>query len=206
MPSCDLPAVTDDGDAETVRLLRRADGTGLRRLLRVHGGRVRARLLRVFGGCLGEDEIDEAMNTATFRAWRRAEQFDPEKGTLRAWFYVIASNACREQLRARKRRGWVTQGADIDRMEPAVVIPSAPPAYLDVLQECIRLLPARQRHIIEADLRNGDVADADELAAALSTTRNTVYVARCEARKSLRRALRARGYAPDSEGEEEKQP
>lgn len=196
MPRCEHPA--DNGDAETARLLSSKDGTGLRRLLRACGSNVQARLRRAFGTHLGEDEIEGAMNTATYRVWRRADHYDPTKGTLRAWFFVIAANACRELLRAKKRHGWETRSAAIDHVaEPTVVLPNAPPpAYLDVLRECIGLLPPLQRSIIEADLQNGDVANASELAEALRTTTNTIYVARSRARKALRSELEARGCAP----------
>ena len=199
MPRCEDPP-DDGGDAETVRLLANADTTGLRRLLRKYGPTVETRLQRVFGRSLGPDEIDAALNIATYRAWCRAHHFDPAKGTLRAWFFVIASNACREMLRTQKRRSLETPWADIEQVaEPIVLIPGPKaPAYLDVLQECIALLPTLQRRVIEADLRNGDVARAADLAEALSTTPNTIYVARSKARRTLQRELEARGYGTDS--------
>jgi RNA polymerase sigma-70 factor (ECF subfamily) len=200
MPRCKHPA--DDRDAETARLLSSKDGAGLRRLLRAYGRSVQARLRQAFGTDLGEDDIEGAMNTATYRVWRRADDYDPAKGTLRAWFFVIASNACRELVRAKRRRAWETPAAGIEHVaEPTVVIPSEPPpAYLDVLRECIDLLPALQRSIIEADLRTGGVASASELAEALRTTASTIYVARNRARKALRRALEAHGHAPEPAG------
>ncbi|MBL9077747.1 MAG: sigma-70 family RNA polymerase sigma factor [Planctomycetes bacterium] len=186
-----------DGDAEIARLLPEPDGSGLRRLLAVHGGRVYARLTKGFAAGLGAHEVEEAMQTATCRAWLRADHYDPRRGSLRAWFYVVAANACRELLRARKRRERETRVADIDQVpEPDVVIPRVPPAYLDVLRECVSELPPLQRAIIEADLRAGDVANAAELAAQFATTKNSIYVSRCEARKTLREALARRGCGP----------
>jgi RNA polymerase sigma factor (sigma-70 family) len=182
-----------DGDAEIVRLMNEREATGLRMLLTVHGARARAGLKRRFGGTLSEGEIDEALNTATFRAWRGVHTYDPGKGSLRAWFFVIASNASREIVRARRRHEWQLRGEDVeqiaDRPDPAELTPMPPPAFLETLRRCIDALPRLQRSIIEADLQNGDTADAAELAKLLDTTKNSIYVSRSLARKALRRAL-----------------
>lgn len=190
-----------EGDAEIVRLMNEREARGLRMLLSVHGARARAGLKRRFGGHLSEGEIDEALNTATYRAWRRVHTYDPKRGTLRAWFFVIASNAGREIVRARQRHERELRGEDVDqladRADPAELQPMPPPAFLETLRQCIAALPRLQRSIIEADLQNGDTADAADLAKALSTTKNSIYVSRSLARKALRRALGDLGCVAD---------
>lgn len=185
------------GDAEIVRLLSEREGRGLRLLLVTHGARTRAGLKRRFGGYLNEIEIDAALSTATYRAWRKVDTFDPGRGSLRAWFFSIASNASHEIVRQQQCHGREIPGFELDRLpSPGELMPMPPPAFAATLRECIDALPRVQRHILEADLRTGDTADAGELAAALQTTKNSVYVSRAAARKALRRALSERGCAP----------
>ena len=97
LPSPTIPA--DQGhDAITARLLAAGDPDGLRRLLVDHGGRVRGALQRAFADALDASSIDEALSQASQRAWRAGARFDPARGSLRAWFYVIALNCARRLL------------------------------------------------------------------------------------------------------------
>ena len=186
-----------DGDADIIRLVEQRDETGLRLLLATHGDRTRSVLKRKLGAHLSDTEIDDALSVATFSTWSAIQRYDPAKGPLRAWFCAIAHNAGRAILRDRQRRAWETVGDRADRLADMAEQSISPPkAFLDTLRLCIRKLPRMQRRIIEADLESGDVADAGELAKSLGTTKNSVYVSRNSARKSLRRALLERGYSP----------
>ncbi|MCK5945594.1 MAG: sigma-70 family RNA polymerase sigma factor [Planctomycetes bacterium] len=204
MPSSNRSSAPTD-DEVLARLLREQDDTGLRRLLDEHGGTVRKGLQKTFGNMLTTNEIDEAISTAAFHAWRSAATYDPEKGSLRAWFFVVARNAGNEILRQRQRRGAEITSGDVERFAAAPGADEAnatedPSAFLLALRECIADLPRVQRGVIEADLRSGGVADAGELAAELGTSKNSIYVSRNTARKTLRRALAERGFDPTDGG------
>ncbi len=185
-----------DGDAVTVRLLLTQDTAGLRRLLADHGTCTRGVLRKCFGDALDDVELEDVLTRAAYYAWRAADTFDPAKGTLRAWFFVIARNAGHELLREQQRPGWMTPGVELDRVAATAATPATTTPFLDTLRRCIAALPWLQRRIIEADLRSGDLADADELARKLRTTKNSIYVSRSNARKALKRALIEKGYQP----------
>ena len=68
------------------------------------------------------------------------------------------------------------------------------PDFVGDLRNCIRGLPKMQRGIIEADLRAGDTARAEDLAESFSTSKNSIYASRSIARKSLRLCLNGRGH------------
>lgn len=186
-------------DADIVRLLQARDTAGIRKLLAIHGPGVRMCVRKAYGDLLSESEMDDVTNKAAFHAWRFAESFDAERGTLRAWFLVIARNAARGLLRERQRRGFETR-AELDAVaaaEPGEEVPSMPPAsFVEAVRECIESLPRLQRSIIQADMRSGDVANAEELARTLHTSKNSIYVSRSLARQALRRKLLAQGYVP----------
>jgi len=201
MPSSNRSTPPVD-DRTIARQLCERDATGLRCLLAEHGGTVRRALQKTFGTMLTQIEIDEALSTASFSAWRAADTFDPDKGSLRAWFFTIARNAGNEILRARQRRSAEVPDQDIEQLAaPSKAAPTEgePSPFLGALRECIDALPRVQRRVIEADLRCGGVADAGELAAELGTSKNSIYVSRNTARKTLRRVLAERGFDPTAE-------
>ncbi|MBX3462276.1 MAG: sigma-70 family RNA polymerase sigma factor [Planctomycetes bacterium] len=185
------------GDAEILRLLVEQDGRGLLLLLTRFAAPTRHALKKRFGDMLLDTDIDDVLSDAALRAWHKARGFDARRGSLRAWFFVIASNTSREVLRKRGRRAPEVLGYDLDKVASRTeLIPLPGPAFLDALYECIAALPELQRRIIEADLRTGEVARTTDLAAELQTSTNTVYVSRLQARRALRAALRERGIEP----------
>ncbi len=194
------------GDAEIIRLIVERKSGGLQQLLTKHGARVRGGLVRSFGDSLNAAELDDAMSKATYKAWNAADSYDPAKGSLRAWFYVIARNAGVEILRDRKRRRWETRGEAVEELgtaaatavadDPDTDEAPAPSRFLEVLRNCIKKLPRLQRNIIEADLLTGDVADAGELAHRFKTTKNSIYASRSMARKALKGLLVEQGIGP----------
>jgi RNA polymerase sigma factor (sigma-70 family) len=199
MPPSSSPSAPSPDDAEIVRSLRERDAAGLRLLLTVHGSITRTCVKKTFGDALSDLEIDDVMNKAAFNAWRAADSFDPAKGSLRAWFLVIARNAGRGVLRSKQQRRFETRGDDIDGVAATATdeIPSVPPSgFLAAVRACIEALPRMQRQVIKADLRSGDVANADELAKTLRTTKNSIYVSRSMARQTLKRRLLEQGYVP----------
>src|SRR4051812_4515641 len=70
----------------------RSDATGdaLRALYRAYAGE----LLGFALGALDDRQSAEEIVQETFtRAWRHAERYDPERGSVRTWLYQIARNA-----------------------------------------------------------------------------------------------------------------
>lgn len=62
---------------------------GLRDVLRVYGPELRSFAARRLGSWVAaEDVVQETM----LRAWRKADRFDPARGTLRGWLYAILRN------------------------------------------------------------------------------------------------------------------
>lgn len=193
-----------DGDAEILRLLKNRESTGLCSLLERYGAITQSALKRALGSSLDNAEIEEAMSTASYNAWRAIDSYEPGKGTLRAWFFVIARNAGRAILRDRQRRRWEPRSDTIALMAATPtptpdangeqVTSDCQSSFSAALRSCIERLPRMQRSVIEADLRNGDVADAGQLASELNTSKNSIYVSRNTARKTLWRTLGELGF------------
>ena len=194
------PSPDQDRDRRSIlRIAEDRDPDALRELLTDLGPRVRWALEREFRG-LREAESEEAMNAAAMAAWQAAESYDETRGTVRAWFYVIARNAALGILRREareRRRAEVMTPERVKRLAtvPEVSSPERPPEFHAHLWSCVGKLPRLQRAIIEADLQAGHgLREAAELASELDTSKNSIYVSRSIARKSLRRCLESRGY------------
>ncbi|MFU1479576.1 sigma-70 family RNA polymerase sigma factor [Roseovarius sp. C7] len=76
------------------------DRAALRTLMEAEGGRmlgVARRMLR--RADLAEDAVQETL----VLVWRRAHQFDPERGSAKGWIYTILRNRCLTLLRQEDR-------------------------------------------------------------------------------------------------------
>jgi RNA polymerase sigma factor (sigma-70 family) len=202
-------ALRVERETEMVRLIQARDENGLRLLLEDTAPRISWWLSHEFRGRLTPTDVDEALIDGAFAAWRSITTFDPARGTLRAWFYVICRNEALKTLRRARRQGPVVhlsdwQAVPAPSQEADDETPDAEHArFLADFRDCIARLPRLQKAVIEADLATDGVADAAELAASLGTTRNTIYNSRSTARKTICRALRELGYHADTSGARE---
>ena len=192
-----------DRDNATLALFVDGNPEGLRRLLLDHGGRIRWTLEVDFKRLLNRADIDDAMSQASQRVWRARQRFDPRRGTLRAWFYVIARNCALRILEAKTHSALKFVGdmnlvvsKDVPPTEREFDVPASPQRqrFVHDLHRCIAALPGQQRDVILADLAAGGLADTKHLVADLDTTPASIYASRAKARAALRHALSALGH------------
>lgn len=204
------------------RRLRDGDEAVLEILLREHGATVRAVLRQKFPTGLDHGDFEDILAIALFRVWSRRDQFDPDRGSLRAWFYRIAANVTKDVL----RYGWQKARQLEVRYEPAALsdvaiersaietpaaiatrtVEDADDASTDErfderlrreLRAIVDELPEAQRRIILADAasRDGKVS-SEHLSQELGIPPGTVRVYRRRALARLRNELDLRGLAP----------
>lgn len=201
-------------DISTVALLKQRDQSGLRRLLENYGPKIKWYLQTEFKGSLDDTGVHDALNEAAFRAWRFIDSFDPDKGTLRAWFYKLTRNCALAILEQQNQERPTIQMEHWDL--PSFMALHTPQdheptpkhrRFLEDLWKCIGKLSKLQKRIILADLKAaGDVADADDLAAAFRTSKNSIYASRSIARKAIREGLILLGHVPGDVGKTEPRP
>jgi RNA polymerase sigma-70 factor (ECF subfamily) len=104
---------------------------------------------------LGAADADEMLQEIFLRLWLHADQFDPERGTFRAWFMAIARHSMLRQLRSRSRQHQVQVAANVEDLLSRVP-DSAPDVEAEAsLHEETRTLiaelntlPAEQRRVL----------------------------------------------------------
>lgn len=104
---------------------------------------------------LGPADAEEIVQEVFLRFWKRAHQFDRERGFFRPWFMTIARYCMLDELRRRNQQQRLIAAADIDQ-----VLLSAPNPIADVEQivqqrqdsktvlQALQMLPAEQRQAL----------------------------------------------------------
>jgi RNA polymerase sigma-70 factor, ECF subfamily len=189
------PISADAGVAEAVR---RGTQQQFGRLVERHRRELRVHCYRMLGSF---EEAEDLVQESFLRAWRARETFQG-RSTLRAWLYRIATNACLEVLRRRRRLPAPSTG-DAGRPPPLSSMPwlrPFPDALLDppaaaeegpeavvVARETIalaflatiQLLPPRQRAVLLM---------RDVLAFSAAETADLLEVTVASANSALQRA------------------
>ncbi len=186
---------------------RGGDERAFAELMDAHRGRLHAHCYRMMGSV---SDADDALQETLINAWRGIARFD-ERSALGSWLYRIATNACLNAIKARKRRALPLQiGFRSDDPVDAAGPPVLESVWIEPYPEeatpfaeasdpevrfrdreslelafvaALQLLPANQR----AALILFEVLgfSADEVAESLGTSRASVNSALQRARRLL---------------------
>lgn len=181
----------------------------LQDLLATVGPKINDQLLRRFRGSFNEQDVEDVLAVALQRAWRNRDKFDPQKGTVYAWFYQIAVRTALNVLKKKtglrevaldRDAAWHADPVAPDRPDPE---PSnaAPRLYEDLL-EILETLEDDERTIIlryaslvcPDDEGRNRVAWAHDLARELGMKPAHLRVKCFRVKARIRRELRNRGH------------
>lgn len=120
---------------------------------------------------------EEILQETFLRVWSRANQYNPERGSVLIWLLAIARRTVLERLRFESRRPAVDDGE-----EPSVLLESLPEpettseeARWRSLHLAVQSLPAEQRKLIELayyqGLSQSEIADMLNLPLGTVKTR-----------------------------------
>jgi RNA polymerase sigma-70 factor (ECF subfamily) len=141
-------------------------------------------------------DAEEVVNDVLLRAWRHADRFDG-RAAVRTWLYRIATNACLDELRRRKRQPDTLPQPYPDVLADQAAEPIFDPAARYARREGLELaflaaiqqLPGRQRAVLI--LRDVLGWSAPEIAETLETSAVAVNSALQRARATIDAALPA---------------
>jgi RNA polymerase sigma-70 factor, ECF subfamily len=178
------PVLETPSDHALAAAYRAGDEQAAAELVRRHAPAV-GRFLYSSGAA--PDEIDDLVQEALFRAFRRLDGWRGE-ASFRSWLFVIASNVLRDEYRRRKGRQMLSiEDRDLpDPADPDADLAAAETA--ERLRQGITRLPRLQREVFL--LRTQQGSDYTEIAAALGTTPGAARVHYHHAVKRLKELVR----------------
>jgi RNA polymerase sigma-70 factor (ECF subfamily) len=178
------PVLETPSDHELAAAYRAGDERAAAELVRRHASAT-GRFLYSSGAA--PDEIDDLVQEALFRAFRRLDGWRGE-ASFRSWLFTIAGNVLRDEVRRRKGRRMLSIE---DRDLPDRADPDADYAAVETgegLRRGIATLPRLQREVFL--LRTQEGAAYAEIAAALGTTPGAARVHYHHAVKRLKELVR----------------
>ncbi len=169
------------------------DEDGVMAAYRQHGAEVYRFVLRGLGDPMSAQDVTQE----TFvKAWRHADRFDPEVGSLRVWLFGIARNTMIDHARARRARPWQGSLADPPTVEAAAgSVGDHADAVLDgwLVEEGLRrLAPHHREALVQTHLLGRPY---DEVAAELSIPVGTLRSRVFYAMRALRAAMDEMGVS-----------
>jgi RNA polymerase sigma-70 factor (ECF subfamily) len=178
--------VTPGDDALVARAVA-GDATALNDLLRLHYDRVYAICLRMTGN---EADALDACQEALMAIVRGLARFD-QRSAFATWAYRVATNACLDELRRRRRRpiASVDESTAIEHRD----LPESAPERLDI-QAALERLPVEFRAAVV--LRDLAGLSYEEIAETLEIPPGTV-----RSRIARGRAALAAVLTPSGDGE-----
>jgi RNA polymerase sigma-70 factor, ECF subfamily len=183
--------VTVQNDAQLMERLREdATGEALRALYRTYGGELLGFALNSLGERGAAEEIVQEVFT---RAWRHAERYDPDRGSVRTWLYQIARHAIIDMRRRASARPALAAGEPA--LEVATGRDSIEQAMLgwQVAAALERLTPEHRQMIRLAHFQGMSVREiADKCELPVGTVKSRTWYAL----RSLRLVLEEMGVVP----------
>ena len=197
--SCEISPLHLEPGLAALRILERVmrsvpdilDDVAIRAAYSAHGGEMFGFATRSLGDAgLAEEAVQETF----LRAWRAADRFDEELGSLRTWLFSILRHVMIDLARARSVRPPLTS---VDPTEQATASTEADDQFDRALvswqiEEALRRIGEDHRRVLlETYFRDRPYAEvAEELGIPEGTVKSRVYYAL----KAVRLALEEMGW------------
>jgi RNA polymerase sigma factor (sigma-70 family) len=161
-------------------------------ILRLVGPKIAAGLMRRHP-VLGPEDIEDILSIASQRLWESRTQYDAARGSLAAWFFIIADNAAKDFVKKEARRQEKpAELAYLPMPQPATPEESENDACQG-LRDILVALPALDHRIISAYAEAGGSGPwAADLSRELGMRPGTLRVRCRRIKERIKKAMHAR--------------
>ncbi len=178
--------MTDDEDSDEALIVRagRGDRLAAGALIARHSPKVLALCGRILFDRAG---AEDAAQETFLKLWENAARWKPQGARLETWLYRVASNACFDRLRRRKREAPEEEAGDVIDGAPAADEEIAENDRRRALEVALAALPERQR--IAVTLCHYQELSNIEAAQTMEISVEAVESLLARARRSLKESL-----------------
>lgn len=106
-------------ETDIIAGLRDGDNQAMEALMRQYGPFLRYILIPILSNA---SEREECFSEVIMRIWQKQAQYDPEKGSWKAWMAAIARNTALNWNRGRKQTEPLTEEIPIDTIAPEEIL------------------------------------------------------------------------------------
>lgn len=163
--------------------LQRGDEEALAELYEKLSGNVYTSAIQLLRS---REEAEEVLQDTFIKLYRNPHSFRLEGGSVRAFVYTVARNACLSRLRAKRARPLQAEGLDVHDPDSSLATFSAPGLDVEV-QQALEQLEALDRELLDEAFFGGH--SHGELAARFELPLGTVKSRVRRALHSLRQFL-----------------
>jgi RNA polymerase sigma-70 factor (ECF subfamily) len=179
-------------DEELVEAFQRGDYGAFDVLMYRWERRIQGAIYRLMGS---EEDARDLSQEAFLRAYRSLKSFKGE-ARFSSWLYQIALNLCRDRMRRRKGKTWVSYEElsevgeiPVTRQQPDALDLIEANDLSKIIAEAVAILPEEQREVIVLKEYEGltfaEIAEA--LDAPISTVKTRLYRGLLQMRRTLER-------------------
>jgi RNA polymerase sigma-70 factor, ECF subfamily len=180
-------------DAQLVAAMARGDSSALASLYDLHAPMMLALAQRILGS---KNDAEDLVHDVFLEAWRRAADYDPQRGTVRAWLVLRTRSRAIDVRKSAKVSRTVTVGDSswLERLLGGADDTSAS-ADRELVRRTLRKLPEDQRLVLLLGYFEG--LSSSEIASRIAAPIGTVKSRVAKGLSRLREAL-----GPEDGGEQ----
>lgn len=169
---------TGDTEDKLVLAVAKGDAGALRELYRAFERPLFSLGVRWYGD---RELAEELVQEVTLRIWRKADGYDPSRGTASAWIFGVARNVATDLARSRRRRPTPVENVTPEASEPW----NEEASWLAwEVGKAIRRLPIEQQKVIElayvCQFTHSEIATTLEIPLGTVKTRIQLALAKLE--------------------------
>lgn len=172
-------------DAQLVASAARGDRDALASLYDRHGGAMLGLGLRILGD---RGEAEELLHDVFLEAWKRAGDYDPSRGSVRAWLLLRMRSRSLDRVKSAARSRTAAVGENVETAAGSEPATAGEQADAQRVHGALAELPEEQRRVLELGYFAG--LSCSEIAESLGVPIGTVKSRLHAALKKLRAAFR----------------